>query len=104
MPTLTLTVSEELIYQLEAQAKALGQETIDYASERFATALNLPQKRLAPNTIWVTNEPVYVPPTAPPDWLAAIQPANPTRLEQVVGQWPGEETDEEIRQALERLS
>ena len=104
MPTLTLTVSEEIIRQLESQAEAAGRAPEDYASERFASALNLPETRLAPNTIWIKNEPVYVPPTAPPSWLQTIKPANSNALETVVGQWPGKETDDEISQALERLS
>ena len=104
MPTLTLTVSEEIIRQLETEAKAAGRAADDYASERFATALQLPQKRLAPNTVWVENVPVYAPPASPPSWLATIQPETPNTVEAIVGQWPGDETDDEISQALERLS
>ncbi len=104
MPTLTLTVSEEIIRQLESEAKTAGRAPDDYASERFATALQLPQKRLAPNTVWVDNTPLYTPPTTPPSWLATIQPETSGAVEAVVGQWPGDETDEEISQALERLS
>jgi hypothetical protein len=48
-------------------------------------------------------------PTAPPAWLNEIQSENPPTdgtngLHRVVGKWPGNETDEEIRIALERLS
>ena len=104
MPTLTLTVSEEIIRQLETEAKAAGRAADDYASERFATALQLPQKRLAPHTVWIENTPVYNPPASPPSWLETIKPENADGVEAAVGQWPGDETDDEISQALERLS
>jgi hypothetical protein len=45
----------------------------------------------------------------PPEWLSDLHPATPSEdgsngLHRLVGSWPGEETDEEIAAALERLS
>ncbi len=48
----------------------------------------------------------YVRPTSPPDWVLALKPRNPATdgtngLHRVIGQWPGDETEEELL-ALER--
>lgn len=104
MPTLTLTVSEEIIRQIEDEAKATGRAPDDYARECLATALQLSLKRLAPNSVWVDNEPIYVPPKQAPYWLSQLQPTSDASLQSVVGQWPGEETEEELAHALEQLS
>ncbi|MES2460618.1 MAG: hypothetical protein V4671_08530 [Armatimonadota bacterium] len=57
----------------------------------------------------LTKEEEQTRPTSPPDWLTAIQPANPAAdgtngLHRAAGNWPGDESDEEVNAALERLS
>jgi len=42
--------------------------------------------------------------TRVPQWLLDLKPENPGGLASVVGRWPGDETDEEIKAALEELS
>jgi hypothetical protein len=46
-------------------------------------------------------------PTEAPAWLAGIQPQDPAGwrdLDRRLGPWPGNETDAEIQEALERMS
>jgi hypothetical protein len=110
--TITITVPETVAEELEAEAEASGRDLADLAGERLVSALSVMAVRRpgwgAPHTTWEEGQPVYVRPE-PPAWLAGLHPENPpgnatNGLNRVVGQWPGDETDEEIEAALERLS
>ena len=112
MRSITITVSDEIAEELEAEAHRSGRTIADLAGEQFAIAWNI-QPALAPGggapfTQWQNGHPVYQRP-APPTWLQQQSPLNPpddntNGLHRVIGQWPGEESDEEIDAALERLS
>jgi len=111
--TITITLPDAIAEELEAGAKTSGRSLADFAGEKFALAYDAIPKSLpgegAPNTTWVNGKPVYVRPDTPPAWLTQIEPENPPTdgtngLHCIVGQWPGDETDEEIEAALERLS
>ena len=113
MRTITITLPDEIAEELEADAQNSGRNLADFAGEKFAIAYNavaaLRPGEGAPNTKWVNGEPVYIPPDAAPEWLTKIEPENPPTdgtngMHRLVGQWPGDETDEEIEAALERLS
>ena len=57
----------------------------------------------------LTREEEMSRPTGPPAWLADIQPANRATdgtngLHRAAGIWPGDESDEKVREALKRLS
>ena len=48
-----------------------------------------------------TIETNYIPPAAPPEWVRALTPRDPSTdgtngLHRAVGQWPGDETEEEL--------
>jgi hypothetical protein len=110
--TITILVPDAVAEELEAEAEASGRDLADLAGERLATALNVTAARSpgqgAPHTSWEGGQPVYIRP-APPAWLDRLPPVESpvdgtNGLNRVVGQWPGDETDEEIEAALERLS
>ena len=74
-----------------------GHAQLSQMLQRFATVARL------------TREAELTQPVGPPAWLADIKPRNPPTdgtngLHRVIGAWPGDETDEEIQEMLERLS
>jgi hypothetical protein len=82
--------------RLREEAARHGQEAPDYASD-------LVKRQLVLRELEALKE------RKPPQSLADLQPRIPappgtTWLESLRGQWPGDETDEEIDRALDELS
>jgi hypothetical protein len=95
-----MTIQLDLLPAAEArlreEAAAAGQEPSEYASvlmerQLMRSALEALKDRPRPKSISELKPRIPSPPGT--SWLA-----------QVVGQWPGDETDEEIHRALEELS
>jgi hypothetical protein len=94
--TLTLDFSPEVAEQFRHEAARRGQETGEYVKTLVEGQLRL-------QALQALKE------RKPPRALADLKPRIPSPpgsngLEQVIGQWPGEETDEEIQTALDAIS
>jgi hypothetical protein len=94
--TITLELAPEIAAQLREAAAEAGLELGDYAR----TLLEGEARRQALEAL--RNQ-------TPPQSLADLKPRVPpppgtTGLAMAIGQWPGDETDEEIEAALEELS
>jgi hypothetical protein len=94
--TITLEVTDEMQKEIEEAAARQGQDAVTY----LQTIL---QDRLMAQRIDALRD------RQSPQSLEEIEPKSPlppgsNGLDLIVGQWPGDETDEEIRQALEEIS
>jgi hypothetical protein len=94
--TLTLDFSPEVAEQLRQEAARRGQETGQYVKDLVEgqvrlQALQALEERKPPQSL------AELKPRIPP-------PAGSNGLDQVIGQWPGEETDDEIQAALDAIS
>ena len=94
--TIELKLSPAAEARLREEAASAGQEPGEYASEliqrqMIRIALDALKDRPRPKSVDELKPRIPSPPGT--SWLA-----------QVVGQWPGDETDEEIGKALEELS
>jgi hypothetical protein len=105
--TITLELTPEEAELLREAAAAEGTDAASYIRHLvFATALNAPLPAAgkgAPHTYWQNGRPVYHRPE-PPEWLQQqLQDSaedETKTLRRVIGQWPGDETDAEIADAL----
>ena len=96
---MTFTIDDEMGAQLIKRAAEYGREPNAYLTELLDQAFNLDG----------TLPGGYVRPLKTPDWVCAIKPAfspEPGKhwTDYVVGKWPGNETDDEIFEALEKNS
>ena len=94
--TLTIDLTPDIEEALQEQATQSGQNAAEYATALLAAQV------MARKLQSLKNRPV-------PQSLAELKPrrqlpSGSTPLAEVLGKWPGEETNEEIRQALEDLS
>jgi hypothetical protein len=94
--TITLDLPLEVAEQLRTEAARCGQDTSDYLKSLLESHVRLQALR-------------ELKARKPPSSLADLKPRTPpppgsNGMDQVIGQWPGEETDEEIRAALDEIS
>ena len=94
----------------EIKGGVVRAEDFRAVARELATALNKTAARVNPERArLLAEEAVRTRPTQPPAWLADIQPLNPPTdstngMHRVIGAWPGDETDDEIREALAEIS
>jgi hypothetical protein len=96
MATFTLDLSAEVAERLHEEAARCGQEPAEYLKalvegQVALQALQALKIRRPPQTL------ADLKPRIPP-------PAGSSGLDQVIGRWPGDETDDEIQAALEAIS
>jgi hypothetical protein len=121
--TITIELSPETEAAVREQAEAVGEEPATYLTR--AVEMRLREEKIAADrehwlaqglnyalsdsmARWRNRSPEEVARTQA-EYLALATPGKPlppgkTLADMVVGQWPGDETDEEILAALERLS
>lgn len=96
MATFILDLSPEIAERLHEEAARCGQEPAEYLKSLVEGQVALQALQALKNR-------------KPPQTLADLQPRIPppagtSGLDQVIGHWPGDETDDEIQAALDAIS
>ena len=106
---MTITISPDIAERVQKAAAQKHQDPNEYVD--FLLSRTLPpvyQEENETDEDYEAPAP-YVRPTEPPEWIKEqlakkVAENGPYAMRRVWGAWPGDETDEEVRAALEELS